>query len=178
MYVYICMYVYKYIHTYVYILVYIHIYICVYIYIYIFKYIKYIYIYIRVLHLRLSTSGAWQVNLTTCICLPHLSPKLHLKDKLRLSTWLVTLSSGPSSNHLSSDSLSNQLVKSTCMVNPLESNQRGTRGGGSGHAQKKKGKNWSFDKIFPNFFRWKWCSWNYSAMFSTARGHTPTGTLV
>ena len=32
-------------------------------------------------------------------------------DKLRLSGSLVTLASGPSSNHLTSDSLSSQLVK-------------------------------------------------------------------
>ena len=42
-------------------------------------------------------------------------------DKLRLSSWLVTLASGHSSNHLTSDSLSSQLVKSTCVVSPLKS---------------------------------------------------------
>ena len=42
-------------------------------------------------------------------------------DKLHLSSWLVTLASGSSSNHLTSDSLSSQLVKSTCMVIPLKS---------------------------------------------------------
>ena len=41
--------------------------------------------------------------------------------KLRLSSRLVTLASASSSNHLTSDSLSSQLVKSTCMVNPLKS---------------------------------------------------------
>jgi len=34
-------------------------------------------------------------------------------DKLRLSSWPVTLESGPSSNHLTGDSLSSQLVKSS-----------------------------------------------------------------
>jgi len=42
-------------------------------------------------------------------------------DKLRLSCWLVTLASGPSSNYLTSVSLSSQLVKSNCMVTPIKS---------------------------------------------------------
>ena len=52
-------------------------------------------------------------------------------DKLRLSSWLVTnnkkqhtIASGPPSNHLTSDSLSSQLVKSTWKVTPLKSHQQ------------------------------------------------------
>jgi len=37
-------------------------------------------------------------------------------DKLYLSSWLVTLASGPYSNNLTSYSLSSQLAKTTCMV--------------------------------------------------------------
>jgi len=40
---------------------------------------------------------------------------------------------------------------------------------------KNKGKNRSLFLFFgPIFFRWKWCSWNYFAMFSTTRGQTST----
>jgi len=42
-------------------------------------------------------------------------------DKLCLSSWLVTLASDFSSNHLSSDSLSSQLVQSTWKVSSLKS---------------------------------------------------------
>jgi len=80
-------------------------------------------------------------------------------DKLCLSSWLVTLASGPSSNHLTSDRLSSLFVKSTCMVTPLKSHPqavprtplRGSGGGGSGHGQ-QKGENWSLFNFFENEF--------------------------
>jgi len=67
-------------------------------------------------------------------------------DKLRLSSWLVTLASGRSSNYLTSDSLSSQLVKSTCVVTPikwhrqalLRTLQKRYWGGGYGHGHAKK----------------------------------------
>jgi len=49
-------------------------------------------------------------------------------DKLCLSSWLVTLASGHSSNHLTSDSLTSQLVKSTCMVTPQNQTRKLSQG--------------------------------------------------
>jgi len=84
-------------------------------------------------------------------------------DKLRLSSWLVTLVFGLSSNHLTSDSLSSQLVKSSWKETPLKSHAQAVwrtpprclknpphpGGGGSGHSHgQKKGQNRSHLKIF------------------------------
>jgi len=78
-----------------------------------------------------------------------------------MSSWVVTLASGSSSNHLTSDSLSSQLVKSTCMVTPLQSHpqavprtpQRGTREGVRSWSSPKKGsKSITFSFFWPNFF--------------------------
>jgi len=42
-----------------------------------------------------------------------------------------------------------------------------------GSCPKKRSKSITF-YFFPKNFRWKWCSWNYFAMFSTTRDHTST----
>ena len=39
---------------------------------------------------------------------------------------------------------------------------------------KKRSKSITFFIFVTKIFRWKWCSWNYFAMFSTTRGHTAT----
>ena len=78
-------------------------------------------------------------------------------DNLRLSSWLVTLASSLSSNQLTSDSLSSQLVKSTWKVTPPKSHAqavwrtppRGPEGAGSGHGDgQKKGRNLSLLNFF------------------------------
>jgi len=102
--------------------------------------------------------------------------------KLRLSSWLVTLASGPSSNHLS-DSLSSQLVKSTWKVTPLKSHPQAvprtfpegctSRGVRSRSWPKKRSKSMTFLLFCPTNFGCKWCSWNYFAI-STTRGQTAT----
>jgi len=83
-------------------------------------------------------------------------------DKLRLSSWLVTLASGPSSNHLTSDSLPSQLVKSTCMVTPgpkitpascPKNPPRGVLGGGQVTVMWPKNQKRSlFNFLLPKFF--------------------------
>ena len=79
-------------------------------------------------------------------------------DELRLSGWLVTLASGLSSYHLTSDIWSSQLVKSTWKVTPLKSHAqavrrpppRGPEGGGG--LWPKKGQNRSLFLFFCPFF--------------------------
>jgi len=132
-----------------------------------------------------------------CICIriyTHQGPTLAFEhkwnltsqlDKLRLSGSLVTLASGPSSNHLTSDSLSSQLVKSTCKVTPLKSHPQavpslrtppeGYWGGGQVMVMAKK--NVKIDHFFillPQKFCENHVFWNYFAMFFTTRGHTAT----
>ena len=86
-------------------------------------------------------------------------------EKLRLSSWLVTraLASCPSTNHMTSESLSSQLVNSTCKVKPLKSHSqavsrtpnRSTVGGQTGLAKRKsqnRSLQFSVKTMFVNYF--------------------------
>ena len=83
-------------------------------------------------------------------------------DKLRLSSWLVTLASGLSSHHLTSDSFSSQLVQPTWKVTPLKSHAQalcrfppqGTWGGKGVRSRwwPKKSQNRSLFLFFCPFF--------------------------
>jgi len=79
-------------------------------------------------------------------------------DKLRLSNLLVTRASGLSSNHLTSDSLSCQLVKSTWTVTPLKLHAQAVWGTPPSQVTLIVKKKFKTDHFSPKKFRWKWCN--------------------
>jgi len=91
----------------------------------------------RVLHLRLSTSGTWQDNLTSCTCQVVLSPSPLAPLQI---TWQVTVCQVNLSSQLAWWPTSNNTRKLS-----QEPPQRGTRGGvRSRSSPKKESKSFTF----------------------------------
>jgi len=133
-----------------------------YIYIYIYIYISGSYTCV------LCTSGTWQVALVELTCRVNLSPSplASLQITWQVTACQVNLKGDPP-----------KITCASCPKKPLQ----GSGGGVQVYIYINRPffgpKTRTRSSLFffgSNFFRWKWCSWNYFAMFSTTRGQTST----